>query len=157
MALILSMIGIKSGYVFVAITLVALPIAATVFANAGPAWQGIGKGRFAIEPALPPPRLGSPAPPVDKALQAAEARQMLEAKSYRRLRRGEAPIDVEAEVTRLLEAADGSAPDLDEKLRDEIREVVIAHNERRMRGGKDPLDVEAETERQLSDFIRLGQ
>ncbi len=157
MALIVSMIGIQSGYVLAAITLVSLPIAATAFANSGPAWQGLGKGRFGIEAALPPPRLNAPEPPVDKALQAAEARQMLEAKSYRRLQRGEAPIDVEAEMTRLLESAGHTAPDLDQKLREEVRAVVIAHNERRMRAGEEPLDVKAETERQLADFIRLGQ
>jgi hypothetical protein len=151
------MIGLKSAYVFTAITLLALPIAATAFANSGPAWQSLGKGRFGIEPALPPPRLASPPPPVDRALQATEARQMLEAKCYRQRQRGEVPIDVEIELSRLLEAEAGSRPDLDEKLREEIRGLVIAHNERRMRGGEDPLDVGAETERQLTDFIRLGK
>jgi hypothetical protein len=156
MVLALGMIGIKSGYVLVAITLLALPIAATFFANSGPAWEGVGKGRFGLAPMPPPSRLQAPAAPVDRALQAAEARQMLEAKSYRRLRRGEAPLDVEAELASLLAAA-GPSPDLDEKLRDEIRAHVVAHNERRMRRGKEPLDIAAETERQLADFIRLGQ
>ena len=82
---------------------------------------------------------------------------MLEAKSYRRLRRGEAPLDVEAEMARLLapEARHGK-PALDEELRAEVRELVIARNERRMRGGKEPLEVEAEVERQVADFIGLG-
>lgn len=155
MDLLLGAIGIQSGYVLAAITLVALPIAAGAFARSGPAWRGIGKGRFSIEQRLPPPRLAQPAPPVDPALQAAEARQMLEAKSYRRQRRGEPALDVDAEMARLLEAH-GSEPDLDEKLRAEVRELVLARNERRMRSGKEPLDVEAETERQLRDLIRLG-
>jgi hypothetical protein len=157
MALQLGMIDIKSGYVLAAITLFALPIAAAAFARSGPAWQGIGKGRFSIEQKLPPPRLDQPLPPVDPALQAAEARQMLEAKSYRRQQRGETPLDVEAEVARLLASPLGSAPDLGEQLRAEVRELVLARNERRMRNGKAPLDVEAEVERQLGDFVGLGK
>lgn len=156
MDLLSAALGIQSGYVLAAITLFALPIAATAFARSGPAWRGIGKGAFSIEQTLPPPRLGQSPAPVDPALQAAEARQMLEAKSYRRQRRGESPLDVEAEMTRLLDSV-GPAPNLDERLRSEVRELVVARNERRMRSGKEPLDVEAETERQLRDFIGLGK
>jgi hypothetical protein len=105
---------------------------------------------------MPAPRITGPPPPLDKAVQAAEARQMLEAKSYRRLQRGQAPVDVEAELERLLEPAAGAKPALDEELRDEVRILVIARNERRMRGGKEPLDVEAEVERQVADFIGWG-
>jgi len=150
MAVALVAIGVQSGYVLVAITLIALPIAAGAFAASGPAWRGLGKGPFAIEQELPPTRMGQPEPPVDRKLQEAEARQMLEAKSYRRRRRGEAPIDVEAEVTRLLEAPGAAGPGVDEKLREEVRQLVIAANERRMRRGEQPLDVEVETERQLA-------
>ncbi len=152
-----ALIDIKSGYVLAAITLFTLPIAATAFARSGPAWQGIGGGRFSIEQKLPPPRLDQPLQPVDPALQAAEARQMLEAKSYRRQQRGEAPLDVEAEVARLLDSPLGASPDLDEQLRAEVRELVLARNERRMRSGRAPLDVEAEVERQLEDFVGLGK
>lgn len=157
MALLLGLIGIKSGYVLAAITLIVLPIAAGAFARSGPLWEGIGKGQFALEHTLPPPRIGGGAPPVDPAIQAAEARQMLEAKSYRRQRRGEAPLDVEAEVARLLDSPGAASPDVDERLRAEIRQLVVARNERRMRHGKAPLDVEAEVERQLGDLIGLGK
>jgi hypothetical protein len=157
MDLLLSAIGIQSGYVLAAITLFALPIAAVAFARSGPAWRGIGKGRFGLEHRLPPPRIGGGAPPVDPAIQAAEARQMLEAKSYRRKRRGEAPLDVEAEMTRLLDSPRVAAPDIDERLRDEVRQLVVVRNERRMRSGREPLDVEAETKRQLADLIGLGE
>jgi len=150
-------IGIQSGYVLAAITLFALPIAAVAFARSGPAWRGIGKGPFAIEGATPPSRLGRPAPPVDPAIQAAEARQMLEAKSYRRQQRGEPALDVEAEVARLLESPQAAGPGLDERLRAEVRELVVARNERLMRGGQPPLDIEAEVERQLGDLIGLGE
>jgi len=105
---------------------------------------------------MPAPRIAEPTQPLDKAIQATEARQMLEAKSYRRLQRGEPPIDIDAEVAKLLEGDSRSKPNLDEKLRLEVRELVIARNERRMRRGQEPLDVETETERQVADFIGLG-
>ena len=78
---------------------------------------------------------------------------MLEAKSYRRQQRGEAPIDIEAETERLLDSATAKGSRLDDELRAEVRQIVIARNERRLRRGEAPLDVEAETERQLADFI----
>lgn len=147
---------LQSGYVLAAITLAVLPFAAFSFLRSGGAWDEIGKGRFGIMHSMPPPRLGSAPAKVDPAIQAAEARQMLEAKSYRRLRRGEGPIDVEAEMERLLEPESGEQAGLDAKLRSEVRELVVARNERRMRAGKEPLDVEAEVERQVADFIGLG-
>jgi hypothetical protein len=150
MALQLGAIGVQSGYVLAAITLVALPIAAAAFARSGPAWRGIGKGPFAIEQELPPTRMAQPQPPVDRALQETEARQMIEAKSYRRRRRGEPPLDVEAEVRRMLDSPGAAGPGIDEKLREEVRQLVVAGNERRMRRGEPPLDVARETERQLA-------
>jgi hypothetical protein len=149
MALQLGAIGIQSGYVLAAITLIALPIAAAAFAGSGPAWRGIGKGPFAIEQELPPTRMAAPQPAVDRALQETEARQMIEAKSYRRRRRGEPPLDVEAEVRRMLDSPGAAGPGVDERLREEVRQMVVAGNERRMRRGEQPLDVERETERQL--------
>lgn len=150
---------LQSGYVLAAITLFILPIAAFWFARSGAAWKSIGKGRFGVMHSMPPPRMAQPSPEIDLAIQAAEARQMLEAKSYRRTQRGEEPLDVEAEMTALLdpELSGGARKrDLDEKLRAEVRELVIARNERRMRRGQEPLDVEEEVERQVADFIGLG-
>jgi hypothetical protein len=147
------LIDIQAGFVLTLITLIALPIALIAFARTGPLWESVGKGAFAIEQELPPPgRLAAPEPPIDRDLQEAEARQMLEAKSYRRQQRGESPIDVEAEMTRLLDSPAALAPAIDEKLRAEVRQLVVARNERRMRRGEDPLDVEAEAERQLRDL-----
>jgi len=146
------LVDIRAGYVLALITLIALPVALIAFARTGPLWEGVGKGRFAIEQELPPPgRLAQPDPPVDRKLQEAEARQMLEAKSYRRQQRGEAPLDVEAEVRRLLDSP-AAGPAIDEKLRVEVRQLVVARNERRMRRGEQPLDVEAEVRRQLADL-----
>jgi hypothetical protein len=153
MVLVGGLIDIQAGYVLTLITLITLPIALGAFANAGPLWQNLGKGPFAIEQEIPPPSSLSRAdPPVDRKLQEAEARQMLEAKSYRRQQRGEAPLDVEAEVIRLLESPGAGGPAIDEKLRDEIRQLVVARNERRMRRGEEPLDIEIEMERQLADL-----
>jgi hypothetical protein len=151
---------VQSGYLMAAITLFVLPLAAFWFARSGPAWKELGKGRFGVMQSMPPPRLAQPSPEIDLAIQAAEARQMLEAKSYRRTQRGEEPLDVEAEMTALLDTElSGKARkkrNLDEKLRAEVRQLVIARNERRMRRGEEPLDVEAEVERQVADFIGLG-
>src|SRR5258708_1986932 len=120
------LIDIQAGFVLTLITLIALPIALIAFARTGPLWQGIGKGPFAVEQEMPPPsRLSQPEPPVDRRLQEAEARQMLEAKSYRRQQRGEAPLDVEAEVKRLLESPGAAGPAIDEKLRAEVRQLVV--------------------------------
>ena len=74
---------------------------------------------------------------------------MLEAKSRRREARGEAPLDVEAE---LAELTSGTPARGDPALREEVRQLVIARNERRLRQGKEPLDVEAEIDRQLRDL-----
>jgi hypothetical protein len=148
-------VAIGSGTVLVLITLVVLPIAAVAFARSGGAWRRIGKGEFAIEQE-PPPAAGAGPAQVDRVAQEAEARQMLEAKSYRRVKNGLAPLDVEAEVRRLLEGAAPTATGIDEELRDEVRRLVIAGNERRLRRGEEPLDVEAETKRQLSDFVGSG-
>ena len=89
------------------------------------------------------------AAPASAAEAKEEIRQMLEAKSRRREARGEAPIDIDAEL---------AAPHLgtpapgDPALREEVRQLVIARNERRLRQGKEPLDVEAEIDRQLRDI-----
>ncbi len=78
-----------------------------------------------------------------------EIRQLLEARNARRLRRGEAPIDVEQEFARL------TAPMIDPALREEIRDLVIARNHRRERQGKPPLEVEAEIEREIASLTDL--
>jgi hypothetical protein len=75
-----------------------------------------------------------------------EIRQLLTARNERRARRGEPPIDIEAELQRL------TAPAIDPGLREEIRQLVVARNERRARAGKEPLDVEAEVERQVREL-----
>jgi hypothetical protein len=147
------MTTVEKGAVLMLVTVITTPIAAIVFARSGAAWDSIGKGPMAIEQELPhvPRYLTPPDAPVDRIAQEAEVRQMLEAKSERRLRHGEAPLDIEAETARLLAAPAPAATDV--SLRYEVRQLVIARNDRRLRRGQKPLDVEAETERQLADFI----
>jgi hypothetical protein len=143
---------VDNGAVLVLITLIVTPIAAVAFARSGGLWRDIGRGPFAIDQDLPSRVPGrGPSAPVDPAIQAAEARQMIEAKSYRRQQQGRAPLDVEAELRELLAPA-APAPTLDEELRQEVRRLVVASNERRLRRGEAQLDVEAETERQLANL-----
>ncbi|HWP32474.1 MAG TPA: hypothetical protein VNL97_01875 [Solirubrobacterales bacterium] len=92
--------AVDNGSVLILITLITLPIAAIAFADSGKAWRGIGRGPYAIDPDLPPRSVRPVASPVSRETQEAEVRQMLEAKSYRRVQRGEDPLDVEAETER---------------------------------------------------------
>lgn len=155
MDLALAMTATQKGAVLLAISGIAAPIAGYLFHRSAQSWRSFGKGPFSIDAEAPPRRSGSPPPPIDPAEQAAEVRQMLEAKSERRRQRGEAPLDVEAETRRLLAAAESPRGEeaMSEELRAEVRQMVVARNERRLRQGMEPLDVEAETERQLADLV----
>lgn len=105
MQLALALTATEKGAILLAISAVAAPIAGYLFHRSAESWRSFGKGAFSIGDEAPPPRPGAPAPPVDPAVQAAEVRQMLEAKSRRRQQRGEAPLDVEAETERLIAEA----------------------------------------------------
>ena len=143
---------LSPGLVMILVVLVALPLGALAFAlGAGNALREIGKGDFAIEQEKPRKEA-----PVSGAVREEEVRQMVTAQSYRREARGEEPLDVEAEVARLLAGTAGSLGG-DQELREEVRQLVVARNERRQRQGKEPLDVEAEIERQLRELENLGQ
>jgi hypothetical protein len=108
-------------------------------------WEDFGKDHLLMDSEAPPThQRGSAA--LDERDE--EIRQMLEARNSRRRRRGEQPLDVERELSRL------TAVQVDPELRQEIRDLVKARNYRRVRAGKPPLDVEAEVERQIS---RLGE
>lgn len=150
---------IEAGTVLILVVLVALPLGAVAFAmGAGNALKQIGKGDFAIEQEMPQRGGPGPMPVVSAAVREEEIRQMVEARSYRRVARGETALDVDAEVEELLkpEARSGAFAH-DEGLRDEVRQLVVARNERRKRQGKGALNVEEEIERQLSELENLGQ
>ncbi len=84
--------------------------------------------------------------------RAEDIRQMLDARNARRVQRGEAPVDVEAELAEIDDPAEAPGPPISPELRDEIREHVIARNARRVRAGAEPLDVEAEIERRIREL-----
>jgi hypothetical protein len=148
--------ALQKGIGLLAFTGLVGPLIGLVLKRVGGGWETMGGGPFAILDDSPQKRsAGGTAQRVDPAIQAAEVRQMLIAKQERQRRRGEAPLDVEAETERLLapaEAPRGEAA-MDAELRAEVRQLVVVRNERRLRQGLKPLDVEAETERQLADFI----
>ncbi len=87
--------------------------------------------------------------------RAEDIRQMIEARNERRERRGEAPVDVQAELAGLDAAPAAPAtpePPVSPALREEIRQHVLARNARRVRAGADPLDVDTEIERRIRDL-----
>jgi hypothetical protein len=149
--------AVTNGDVILIVVLAAVPVALAAFVlGAGNALDQIGKGQFAVEFESD---LGQRAEGGASAeVREAEIRQMVEARAYRRAERGEEPLDVEAEVSRLLGQPGGAAPaGHDRELREEVRQLVVARNARRARQGKEPLDVEAEVERQLRELESLGQ
>jgi hypothetical protein len=154
-----ALLALSTGNAILIIVFATIPVAALTFIlGAGRALDQVGKGQFAVEFESD---LGQKAPETGTELDAgdreAEIRQLLEAKAYRQSARGDSPLDVDAELDRLLTEEAGAAPGADPQLREEVRQLVIARNERRARRGEDPLDVEAEVERQLRDLENLGQ
>jgi hypothetical protein len=147
--------ALQKGGALLLFTGLVAPLIGLLLKRAGGGWGTMGGGPFAILSEAPKRTAGGDAAKVDPAIQAAEVRQMLEAKSQRRQQRGEAPLDVEAETERLLAAGERprGTEAIDAELRAEVRQLVVARNERRMREGREPLDVEAETEKQLEDFV----
>jgi hypothetical protein len=158
MALPLALSALQKGMSLLGITIVLAPLVGLLLKRVSGGWETMGGGPFAILNEPPQRSSGGAAPKVDPAAQAAEVRQMLEAKSERRRQRGEAPLDVEAETARLLAAAEQPRGEeaMDAELRAEVRQLVVARNERRMREGLEPLDVETETEKQLADLVGSG-
>lgn len=147
--------AISNGEVIIVVVLLVAPIAAIAFAGSGAVYREIGKGAFAMDHdhGRPGSDLGTT---MTRAAREAEIRQMLEAKAFRQIERGETPIDIEAELKRLTAPA---AVELkaDPALVAEVRQLVEARNRRRARQGKEPLDVDAEVARQLTDLESLGQ
>lgn len=134
--------------VIIGISLLAIVVAVIASIASGGLYERIGRGGLSMDghEHQGGPRPGSPAA---QAEADEEIRQMMEAKSARRVARGDAPLDVEAEIAALTRPAPAPA---DEGLREEVRQLVTARNARRVRQGKEPLDVEAEVDRQLRDL-----
>ena len=127
------------GTVLIGVSVLAVLVAAVSYWGSGGIYSGLGRSDLEM-------RREQPTSPAEAR---EEIRQMLEAKSARREARGEAPLDIESELTLLTSGMPGPG---DPALREEVRQLVIARNERRLRQGKEPLDVEAEIDRQLRDL-----
>jgi hypothetical protein len=112
---------------------------------AGKTWKDYGKGALLMD------RDQDAGAAAALGERDAEIRQLLEARNHRRERRGEPPLDIEQELSRL------TALEIDEQLRAEIRELVIARNHRRARAGKSPLDVEAEISREIGELTTMRE
>jgi hypothetical protein len=152
-------LSLSTGEVILIVVFVTIPIALLTFVlGARKALDEVGKGQFAVqfESDLESKLTDSDAE-VGSEAREAEIRQLVEAKSYRQVARGEGPLDVDAEVNRLLTEAPQQPSGIDHRLVEEVRQLVVARNERRVRQGKEPLDVEAEVERQLRELENLGQ
>jgi hypothetical protein len=126
-------------------------IAVITFIGTGQLYRQIGRGGLSLnEDFGERPRAAGPGAAGGAAARQerdAEIRQLLTARNERRMRRGQEPVDVEAELQRLT-----GESDVDPALREEIRQLVVARNERRQRQGKEPLNVEAEVERQVREL-----
>jgi hypothetical protein len=125
-------------------------VAVITFAMSANTYAQIGRGGLSLRDGSDRPGSEPQSGAGFEAVRDDEIRQMLEARNERRARRGEEPLDVEAELSKLVRApADLAA---DPALVAEVRDLVIARNERRVRMGKQPLDVEAEVSRQLREL-----
>jgi hypothetical protein len=152
-------LSLSTGEVIMIIVFTTIPIALLTFVlGAKNALDQVGKGQFSVEfeSDLPSKVTDSDAEG-GSAGREDEIRQMLEAKAYRQKARGDRPVDVNAELNRLLTEGPAVPPGTDPHLAVEVRQLVVARNERRIRQGKEPLDVEQEVERQLRELENLGQ
>lgn len=131
------------GYVIFGIVIVAVIVAVGTLVSSHGAYAQIGANGLNDGSDRPADEPLSGASFV--AVRDEEARQMLEARNARRARRGQPPLDVEAELALLVAAP---VP-VDAALEAEVRELVGARNRRRAKRGQAPLDVEAEVARQL--------
>lgn len=137
--------------VLMIVVLVVLPIAAVLFAGAFGLLEELGRGGLSIDD-RPPPAAPFPASPAARLERETEIRQLVQARHDRQTARGEEPVDVDAEVSRLLTLDSETIPEEhagEAALREEVRQLVIARNDRRLARGEPPLDVEHEIERQL--------
>jgi hypothetical protein len=152
-------ISLSTGDVILIVVFATIPVALITFVlGARNALDQIGKGPLSVEfESDLPSKITDDEAAASPAEREAEIRQLLEAKAYRQRLRGDAPLDVESELTRLLEQRAEPGSGVDPQLAEEVRQLVVARNERRARQGKEPLDVDREVERQLRELENLGQ
>jgi hypothetical protein len=152
-------LSLSTGDVILIIVFTTIPIALLTFVlGAKNALDQVGKGQFSVEYESDlPSKITDSDAEAGPAARQDEIRQLLEAKAYRQRTRGEKPVDVNAELNRLLTETPAAPAGTDPQLAAEVRQLVVARNERRARQGKEPLDVEQEVERQLRELENLGQ
>jgi hypothetical protein len=153
-------LSLSTGEVILIIVFTTIPIALLTFAlGAKNALNQVGKGQLSVEfeSDLPSTTLTDSDAERGSAAREDEIRQLLEAKAYRQRARGEKPVDVPAELNRLMTEGPPVPAGTDPQLAVEVRQLVVARNERRVRQGKEPLDVEQEVQRQLRELENLGQ
>src|SRR6478672_9938429 len=97
------------------VMLVVAPVAAFLFAGAFGLLDQLGRGDLAIEESPRPAPRGPAGPrpggPLARAEREAEIRQLVRARHDRQAKRGEDPVDVEAEVARLVALDPESDPE----------------------------------------------
>src|ERR671925_620099 len=95
-------VALSTGDAFLIAVIVAVPFAILSFVlGAKGALGEIGKGPLSIEQEMPQSEGGSSAP-ASGEVREAEVRQLVVARNERRARKGEEPLDVDAEVERQL-------------------------------------------------------
>jgi hypothetical protein len=135
------------GIVLVVVVVAAVLVAGATLVASGRTYDQIGRGGMSLGGGADRPADERPAAAVSSSAERdEEIRQMLEARKALRVRRGEEPLDVEAELAAL------DRPRIDAALEAEIRELVEARNARRERRGQAPLDVEAEVARRVREL-----
>jgi hypothetical protein len=130
----------------------SLVISIVFLLSRGSTYDQIGQGGLMPE-RDPGGGMGAAAPgdsPAGRAERELEVRQMLSARSARLVGRGQPPLDIDAEVARLLDPAQASGHEAGVTV--EVRQLVVARNERRVRQGLAPLDVESEVTRTLAEL-----
>lgn len=148
-------LALSNGEVILIVVFAAIPVAAAAFVGVGTLYRQIGRGMFRGEDEPTGGRLRDSGSEGSPRLREQEIRQMLDAKAYRQRARGEEPLDVEAELRRLMTPRSSSS--LDPTIVEEVRALIVARNERRVRRGEEPLEVEAELARRLRELEGLGQ
>jgi hypothetical protein len=132
--------------VVIAVSLLAIVVAAVLLATSGGSYDHVGRGGLSIGEDGPAARPSGGGGGGSRADREAEIRQLLAARNARRAARGEAPVDVEAELAAL------TAPVADPELEAAVRALVEARNARRAARGEAPLDVDAEVSRRLREM-----
>jgi hypothetical protein len=151
-------VPVQNTFTFVVFGAVALSLVISLLllitsgGSTGSVYDEIGRGGLVKDGDPAGPSLAqAPESPAGRAERELEIRQMLGARSERLVARGQPPLDIEAEVARLMTATPGPGPH-DAELIDEVRQLVIARNERRARQGLQTLDVEDEIARTLREL-----